>query len=206
MIVYDLEIVKAVPDRKKPNLPGIKYCTGWDDHAGMGISVLCAYDTKDHRFRVFCDDNKEAFLELISKDESLPLVSFNGLAFDNRVISACWGISIDPNRCYDLLVETWRAHGLAPKFQYPTHIGYGLDAIIKANKLAEGKTGEGAHAPVAWQQGKIGEVIDYCLEDVRLTHILYSASLGGSPLVSPVTGKEFRLDAWSPDPDGDIPF
>ena len=34
-LIYDLEIVKAIPDRNKPNEPGIEYCAGWDDHANM---------------------------------------------------------------------------------------------------------------------------------------------------------------------------
>ena len=62
----------------------------------------------------------------------------------------------------------WRAAGLGPKFEYPSHLGFGLDATAKANQIG-GKTGTGELAPINWQRGKIGNVIDYCLEDVRLT-------------------------------------
>ena len=51
MLVYDIETTKAVPDRA-PNVAGIEYCGGWEDHANMGISVICAYDYTTDRYRV----------------------------------------------------------------------------------------------------------------------------------------------------------
>ena len=44
MLICDIEIVNAIPDRNKPNEPGIEYCAGWNDHANMGVSVIGAYD------------------------------------------------------------------------------------------------------------------------------------------------------------------
>lgn len=37
-LIYDIEIVKGIPDKKKTMLEGIEYCAGWEDHANMGIS------------------------------------------------------------------------------------------------------------------------------------------------------------------------
>lgn len=55
-LVYDLEIINAVPGREKP-IEGIKYCEGRHDHAGMGISVIGAFDYSTQRYRVFLEDN-----------------------------------------------------------------------------------------------------------------------------------------------------
>ena len=56
MIVYDTEIVKAIRHRSEPVLPDIEYCQGWTDFAGMEISVLCAYEYRTGRYRVFLED------------------------------------------------------------------------------------------------------------------------------------------------------
>jgi len=178
--VFDIEIIKAIPDRNQENDPTIKYCGGWQDHAGMGISVIGAYSYADDRYRVFLKDNFGLFEDLLH--ESDIVVSFNGLAFDNRVLEAC-GINPPDATTYDLLVETWAAAGLAPKFNYKTHGGFGLDAVCSAN-FDLNKTGHGALAPVQWQQGKYGHVIDYCLEDVRLTKKLFDLATAG-PIKNP---------------------
>lgn len=193
-LIYDLEIKKAIPPRDGALIEGIEYCAGWSDHANMGIAVLCAYSSWDDRYRVFCDDNFDEFFTLCNQAEAL--VGFNNKAFDDQVILKTYpgeqagttGDSLSQWASlprYDLLVETWLASGLGPTFQYPTHAGYGLDAICLTN-FNEGKTGNGALAPVDWQQGRIGKVIDYCLSDVRLTKKLFEHVLNDKPIKSPV--------------------
>ena len=51
------------------------------------------------------------------------------------------------------------------------------------------KTGESAMAPVLWQDGKIGELINYCLDDVFATKKLVDSVL-------------FQAGLWSPEDDG----
>jgi len=168
MFIYDLEIIKAIPDRKSENKPGIDYCEGWQDHKNMGISVICVYDYWKERYRVFCEDNWAELQSLFNSRKSA--IGFNNIGFDNKVLREN-GFEIDDNRCFDILVETWKGDNLGPRFEYPSHTGYGLDAICKAN-FNSVKSGHGALAPVQWQQGEIGAVIDYCLNDVKLTKAL----------------------------------
>ena len=192
-LIYDLEIKRAIPDKRGASIPGIEYCAGWHDHAAMGISTLCAYDCFEERYRVFCDDNKEEFFQL-AKDRLL--VGYNSISFDNAVLRACWDF-VTPERedfCYDILQQIWIAAGLAPEFRYPTHIGFGLDDVYRATFNESGKTGHGALAPVMWQRGEIGAVIDYCLQDVKLTLRLFKLILEGGALVNPkVMGGLLRL-------------
>lgn len=191
-LIYDIEIVNAVPVRREPRHEGIKYCEGWHDHANMGVSVIGCYDYAEDRYRVFCEDNKEAFFA--AADAADVLVSFNGIAFDNQVIRCCWSSAdFQPSeKCYDLLVEIWAASGLGPSFVYPSHAGFGLDAVCAAN-FGTRKTGHGALAPVDWQRGRIGNVIDYCLNDVRLTKQLFDHVLAGNPLKCPKTGAALSM-------------
>ena len=182
-IVYDIEIIKAIPNKGEPLIEGIEYCKGWHDHAGMGVSVIGVYDFVEDRYRVFCKGNFVEFFGLTVNRKYL--VSFNGVGFDNKVLNnqwtgfnEKWQMPVDGQ--YDLLQEIWSAYGQRFK-------GSGLDAMCSANGLG-GKTGHGSLAPVMWQRGQMGAVIDYCLQDVKLTKELFLLSQRG-PLKSPAGGE-----------------
>lgn len=191
MIVYDIEIKRAIAGKGESRMVGIEYCDGWHDHANMGISVICAYDYTENRYRAFCHDNLSDFQELANQRDVV--VSYNGISFDNRVC-AVNGIVVSDEKSFDLLVEIWKAAGLAPTFQYPSHVGYTLDAVIKATfPGSTGKTGHGALAPVDWQRGRIGNVIDYCLADVWLEKRLMDLVINDKPIKDPITKKDLIL-------------
>ena len=178
MLIYDIEIVNAIPDRKKPNEKGIEYCKGWDDHTNMGVSVIGAYDAIEDRFRVF---TKEAFGDFDALAKDRWVIGFNSIHFDDQVLAAN-GIQV--TTAWDLLQELWVAAGLGREFQYPSHTGFGLNATAEANGIGS-KTGWGGYAPVQWQRGEYGRVIDYCLEDVRLTWRLVKQVLDVGSLRDP---------------------
>jgi hypothetical protein len=195
IIVYDLEIIKAIPPKDTPKLEDIEYCDGWNSHADMGISVIGAYDFGEDRYRVFTKDNWGEFAAMSSpefRDEFI-FAGFNSIPFDNKVLNYN-GIVIPEIYCYDLLREIWRGAGLGERFEYPSHAGYGLDAVAKANGIS-GKTGNGALAPVYWQRGQIGTVIDYCLQDVAITAKLIKKVIESNILTCPKTGKDLWINA-----------
>jgi hypothetical protein len=171
-LIYDIEIEKAILGRNETKIEGIQYCDGWNDHAGMGISCLCCYDYGTGKYRVFTASNKDQFAQLC---QERIIVGFNSRNFDNKVLKAVWDII--PADSMDILLGIQETTG--------TFKGYGLDACCEAN-FGIKKTGHGALAPVDWQQGKIGDVIDYCLSDVYMTKRLFDMirTVGGirSPL------------------------
>lgn len=190
-IVYDVEIIKAIPNKKDPKIEGIEYCEGWGDHKGMGISVICAYDYVERRFRAFCKDNFDEFQTLV--DASDWVAGFNIINFDNKVCAAN-GIAVPEGKSYDILRAIWKAAGLDPTiFNSKTHGGFSLDAVADLN-LGRKKTGHGALAPIEWQQGKYGSVIDYCLEDVRLEARLLNQILNEGKLMNPKDGKVLHIE------------
>jgi hypothetical protein len=188
IITYDLEIKRAIPSRGEPFSSAIEYCQGWHDHANMGISCIGAWDSETDSPHVFLDDNLFEFQPLINSADVL--VSYNGISFDNNLLRAN-GFNIEDAKCYDLLAEIWKAVGLAPTFQYPSHIGYGLGDVCQLN-FGRGKTGDGAKAPILFQKGKLGAVIDYCLQDVSLTKQLFDLSQSGEVL-NPKNGSPLKL-------------
>lgn len=192
-LVYDIEIVNAIPDKTGARDPGFDYCEGWHDHANMGISVIGAYDYFEDRYRVFCWDNFDEFFTLAAA--RAPLVTFNGIGFDDKVIACqpgCLGTFLPDAVRYDLLREIWVAAGLSPTFGGKSHGGFGLDAMAYEN-FGTRKTGNGALAPMLWQRGQIGKVVDYCLNDVLLTKMLYDRVLAGLWLRNPKTGTKLTM-------------
>jgi len=159
LLIYDAEILNAIPEKGVSPVEGIRYAQGWGDHVGMGVSVICAYQ-EDVGYRVFLEDNFDTFRELAQDPETL-LVGFNNRAFDDRLIQACLGITFDERRSWDLLRAVRVARGMDPGYVAG---GPNLDSLCKANFL-RGKNGSGAFAPILWQMGKCGQVIDYCLND-----------------------------------------
>jgi len=190
-LIYDLEIKNAIPQRKEMPVHGLSYCKGWHDHAGMGISVLaaCLFDTVSvtTRYRLFCDDNKDEFGALLLRPDLL-LVTFNGLAFDNPVIEACWNIAVPETNSYDIAAEIRTCLGRS------NLKGYSLAALAENNLSWVGKSGSGADAPGLFQQGKLGALHSYALDDVAITLGLFQCITMDHCLLSPVTGKRLNLE------------
>lgn len=159
LLVYDVEIVNAIPERGAAPLDGITYCKGWTDYFGMGVAVVCAYEW-ERGYHVYLKDNFAAFRELAEAPDTL-CIGYNNRSFDDRLVEQAISVSIAPNRSWDLLRAIRVARGDSPGAPG----GPTLDALCRANFLA-GKTGSGAFAPLLWQKGKYGQVVDYCLNDV----------------------------------------
>ena len=191
VLVYDIEIVKAIPDKRQPKIQGIEYCEGWGDLKGMGVSVICAYDYAEDRTRVFCKDNFDEFF-ILAKSSTV-LVGFNNTAFDNGVLDHIAEMPPGLTRYYDILRELWVASGLSPNFGGGSHTGFGLDDTSCANGLVPHWSGHRSLAAIQWQRGEVGTVIDYCLNDVLLTKQLLDKINLQASLTSPKDGSELKM-------------
>lgn len=188
MIIYDIEIEKAIPGGQQDNA-NVKYCKGWTDYAGMGIAVLACYDFSSDSSRVFMEDNLDEFAELIKHTDCL--VGFNSHRFDNNILTAN-KIFVPGGRSYDILEEIYKSLGLGPKWDFKTHGGFSLDAMCEAN-FGRKKSGDGGLAPVNFQRGRIGSVVDYCLMDVTLTRKLLERIIKRGELINPKTGQLIKI-------------
>lgn len=189
-IIYDCEIIKAIPPKNGAPQDNIEYCEGWRDFENMGISVIGVYDWQHDSTHVFLQDNLAGFINLI-EDRSV-IIGFNSIAFDNNLCLGAKNIVVPRSKSWDLLAEIWVASGLPRTFRYPDSLGFSLDAVCQNNQLGL-KSGNGAMAPVLWQKGLYGQVIDYCLRDVHLTRRAVELALAGQ-LKSPKTGEILEID------------
>lgn len=161
--VFDCEIKRRIEDCSK----------GWNSHDEMGISVLVIFDYAEMRYRVFDDRNKVGALEILNGYDLV--VGFNTVKFDWKLINASWGQRLNPrhSKDYDVLREIWIAKGLNPDvFEPQTHGGYKLDDVA-FDTIGLRKSGDGALAPVLFQEGRWSELVDYCIRDVQIEKELF---------------------------------
>jgi hypothetical protein len=167
-LCYDIEIVNAVPDKKRKPEPGIKYCSGWDDHKGMGVACVCVYDMWTREVRVFTKGNFEDMMELFSQREEI--VSYYGTKFDDKVLKAA-GFNIKTT--YDVCLLLRARTGEPDKWERGvSRGGMGLGEVAQANGFGA-KREDGWKAPIMWQMGQYGRVIDYCIDDAMKTYKLF---------------------------------
>lgn len=159
IVVYDLET------KNKP-----QNSAQWKDYPWMGISVGCAYDFSTGEYSVYLEDNLPKLIDLLNSADLV--AAFNHIHFDNNLLADVaathmgWPeLKIKAN--YDMLVES-RAGAKVDMYSK----GFKLDAHLKATLNIQ-KTGDGGDAPALHQQGKIGELVSYCLADVHRERLLF---------------------------------
>ena len=108
MLIYDVEIAKAVQGKGETRLDGVQYCKGWTDYAGMGVACVCAFDVNEARYRVFMQDNLLAFGELARSHDWV--LGFNSITFDDNVMRAA-GVEWPAGKSMDLARLIWKAAG-----------------------------------------------------------------------------------------------
>lgn len=196
MIIYDTETVRAIPSNKEPLRPNIEYAKDWNDFSSMKIACVGVFDMATERTRVFLKDNLEEFGELLAATDCA--VGFNNKRFDNRLLIANGVGMPNPSKFYDILEEVWTSLGIGTTYRHETHGGLSLDALVYANFRIR-KTGKGADAPIDWQEGRKGKVIDYCLADVELTRRLLDKIIKCGRLRNPKTSEDIFIRKPSPE-------
>lgn len=175
MKIIDVEIKKGILGKGEIPAPGIEYCGGWRDFPNMGCSVVCVFDLSTRLTRVFLEEDFDELRKFIAEG---PTGGFNTRGFDLPLLGH-HGIYVEESRHFDALWKIWEAQGLDPKvFNWRTHGGWSLDNIMQST-FGLSKSGAGAMAPLWWQQGKRGKVIDYCCRDVWLEAKLIEHLLTG---------------------------
>lgn len=190
-LIYDCEIIRAIPQSRGVREPGIAYCEGFHDFGSMGISCIAAYDYWSDEYRVFGEGNFEELAALAAGRTQI--VGFNSFSFDDKL---CAANNLQVTTTYDLLVEAWRATGQPLTYtKGVTRSGFRLHDMANYN-INLWKAGNGAEAPIWWQRGQYAKVMDYCLRDVMLLRRLLEL---GDRLRDPTTGDPMPMRAFEVD-------
>lgn len=147
LIVYDLETKESFQE------------IGGRDPKKLHISMLGAYSYQDRQYTSYTEDELPLFWRRL--EQCALLIGFNNKGFDDQVVSSYFSEIFKVPR-FDILEQVYQSIGFRIK----------LDNIAQAT-LNEGKSGHGLLAIQLYKEGKIEELREYCLDDVRLTKEIY---------------------------------
>ena len=147
-LVLDIETQKLVQD-----------VGGWDHVDKLGISVACAYDSKTDQFLAYRENEIKNLIELC---EERLVVGYNIRGFDLPVMVP-YGLEIKRLDVFDIMydLETLTRQRFL-KLEY-----------VAQGTLGSGKSADGLMAVEWWKQGQIQKIIDYCMQDVKVTRDVF---------------------------------
>jgi DEAD/DEAH box helicase domain-containing protein len=126
------------------------------DPADLDISVVCLYESDTDSYHSFTEDQFDDMWDFFRRADTL--VTYNGNHFDIPCLQAIAPIDLSSIHHIDMFVDVY--NGSSKKL--------GLDSIAQAT-LGIAKSGHGSDAIAWWNAGEIQKIIDYCLQDVRVT-------------------------------------
>ena len=162
---------------------------GWNNVYGMDLSSCVTYDSKTDNYTFWDHLSRERLCDYLN---GKIVVSFNGILFDSKLLLGndrtieLNGSTKNIKNCWfnvDIYIEIWRRILNLDKSNYPKIIeelkkqrfNKGIFALkdIAFATLNHTKSGDGADAPMLFKQGRIVELLQYNLQDVRVTKELF---------------------------------
>ncbi|OHA26925.1 MAG: hypothetical protein A3C06_02270 [Candidatus Taylorbacteria bacterium RIFCSPHIGHO2_02_FULL_46_13] len=134
--------------------------TGSNDPASLDLACICIHDSETDKYTSFKQESLKDLWPILEKTDLL--IGFNSDHFDIPLLNKYYRGDLTKIKSVDLLKEVRKVLGRRLK----------LDTLGAAT-LGRNKTADGLMANVWWKNGKYQKVIDYCIEDVRLTKDLY---------------------------------
>jgi DEAD/DEAH box helicase domain-containing protein len=146
----------------------------------MQITVVGVYNyAKDEYKTYFLEELSD--LELDLKQANL-LVGFNNDHFDTPILNKYYQFDLFSIASFDILRE----------FRANTGKRLGLDAIASMT-LGSSKSGTGSNAMTLYNDGKLEELAQYCLNDVKLTKDMFEYCITKKHLIYPSKDGWLRL-------------
>ena len=133
---------------------------GWSHIDKMGMSIGVTYSTERGGYKVYGEPEVEALITELQRADLV--VGFNHVRFDYRVLEGYSVFDFSQVPSLDMLIEVDRILGHRLK----------LDSITQATFDCE-KTAEGLQAIEWYREGKLAEIAEYCLFDVKLTKLVH---------------------------------
>ena len=133
---------------------------GWDHAQDMRVAVAVTYSTETRRFHVFEEDELEFLFEQLFRADLV--VGYNIRRFDYRVLSRYTEASLAGLPTLDLMDDIGQLAGHRVK----------LDNLARTT-LDDAKTGSGLDAVRLFREGSMYELVEYCVQDVRITRDLH---------------------------------
>lgn len=156
---------------------------GSNDPADLDLSVICIHDSFTNEFTSYLEADFGKLWPILEQADAF--VTWNGDHFDIPILNKYYPGDLSKIKSIDLMREVQQVLGRRLK----------LDSVGEAT-LNRNKSGNGIDAIEWWRNGEVDKIIQYCIEDVRLTRDLYDYALTKKHLKYKEMGtlKEIKLD------------
>lgn len=155
---------------------------GRDNFSGLDISVIGTYSYNQDKYIAYKEDELHLLGDVLRETEMI--VGFSITRFDLPVMAKHYNFDLLTIPRIDILDEIELTIGKR----------IGLDLLAKEN-LGYGKTGHGIEAPNLYAEGRMEELISYCLNDVKVTKELYDLARSQGYLMVPQRSSETPIKA-----------
>jgi len=149
-----------------------------NDPAALDMSVCCIYDYETDKYSSYTKETLKDMWPIFEKADIL--IGFNSDHFDIPILNKYYSGDLTKIKSLDLLKEIKNSLGRRIK----------LDSIAEAT-LGKNKSGHGLEAVVWWRNGETQKVIDYCIQDVKITKEVYEYAIKNK-LLKYAEGKEIK--------------
>jgi len=167
------------------------------DPAALDLSVVCIYDYETEKYSSFTKETLSELWPIFEKADMI--IGFNSDHFDIPILNKYYSGDLTKIKSLDLMKDIKKSLGRRIK----------LDTIAEAT-LGKNKSGHGLEAIVWWRNGEKQKVIDYCIEDVKITKEVYEYALKNKSLkyLDGKEAKEIKIDTteWDKKDDSKMTF
>lgn len=133
---------------------------GRDNFGALEVSLIGLYSYNKNEYFSFEENEIEKAGDFLKKADLI--IGFSISRFDLPVLKKHFNFDLFSIPRFDILDEIELTLGKR----------IGLDLLAKTN-LGSGKNGQSLEAPILYREGKIEELKNYCLNDVKITKELY---------------------------------
>lgn len=133
---------------------------GRDGIRELGVSVVGVYDYGAGEYRAY-EEKDLGKLQNFLIDATL-IIGFNHTFFDMPVLQPYFSVDVNKLPLFDIMLH----------FQEKLGHRIGLDSVAQVT-LGVGKTGHGLDAIRFFREGRMQELKDYCLNDVKVTKEIF---------------------------------
>jgi len=156
-VIFDIETKNTFDDAQS------------NDPADLDVSVVCLYDSDSNQYLSFLEDQFDQMWPYFEQADLI--VTYNGKHFDLPCLQPHAPLDLSAIKHVDMF----------EKMQQVTGKKLPLNGIAQST-LGIAKSGHGLDAIAWWNSGEIQKIIDYCIQDVKVTEAVYNHALQNGEL------------------------
>lgn len=143
---------------------------GSSDPTALDISIVGIYDSETDSYSTYTQEELSQLWPIIERADVL--IGYYSDHFDLPLLNKYYPGDLFKIKSLDILKEIRKSYGRGMK----------LDQLAEGT-LGKKKSGHGLEAVKWWKEGKIEEIRQYCLDDVKITKEIYDYAIQNQKLI-----------------------